>query len=805
MASTVDATQWPGAFTDLTLHARGGLGEVFRATDSELHRTVAVKCILERHAANPDSRRRFLLEAEITAGLDHPGVVPVYGLFQGSGRPAYAMRFVEGQTLGAAIATYHANAPDPISFRRLLQAFLQVCQTVAYAHSRGVIHRDLKPDNIMLGQFGETLVIDWGLAKVVGRPEEARMAGMGETLVPSGQDSEPGETAMGSAIGTPAYMSPEQAAGRWDVVVQASDVYSLGAVLYTVLTAKQPLEKGNWPEMQQRIQRGHFPRPRQVKPDVPLPLEAACMKAMALDPPDRYASAEALATDVEHWMADEPLAAYRDPLATHTRRWMRKHRTLVIAGAVLLVTALAAAGAGLILLGQKNREVAAERNAARKAADEADAERNAARAAADEATAMNAFLTEDLLGQASPDVNARDKKVTVEEALAKAAAKIDGNTKFAGKPQVEATLRMALGNTYIRLGNLAEAERHLRRAVDLRRAHLSIDDPQTLVAQEALADCLNRADKFAEAEPFSQQTWEARKRVLGPTHRDTLDTLDTYVSVVKGLGRIEMALNLAKENLDIRRQTLGPEDPDTLGSMTNVAHILMIRGHWVDANGLLRQVIEIKKRTGVDSETFAPAGNLGLSLYYLGELDEAEKILARYAEMASRQLGDSHYATQNLRSFLARVWVERGKADRAVGTLNDLIAARRKDSQKGDWRTALCLIDLGRAKLALGKPDEAAAALEEARQMYLEFPPQTGYTVPWADACLGAALLALQKYPEAEKILLKAEKQLRGLAVCPHRHYQQTVEGLVQVYERLNNPTEAAKWRKQLAVVGNGK
>src|SRR5436309_8505835 len=135
----------------------------------------------------------------------------------------------------------------------------------------------------MLGKFGETLVLDWGLAKVVGRPEEVRSAGAGETLVPAGADSGPSETAMGSAVGTPAFMSPEQAAGRWDVVAQPADVYSLGAVLYTVLTGRPPLEAGNWPQMQQQIQRGSFPPPRAVKPDVPAALEAVCLRAMALE------------------------------------------------------------------------------------------------------------------------------------------------------------------------------------------------------------------------------------------------------------------------------------------------------------------------------------------------------------------------------------------------------------------------------------------------------------------------------------------------------------------------------------------
>ena len=291
---------------------------------------------------------------------------------------------------------------------------------------------------------------------------------------------------------------------------------------------------------------------------------------MALDPPARYPSAEALAADVEHWMADESVSACRDGLATRARRWMRNHRTPVSAAAVLLVTALAAAGAGLILLGQKNREVADERNAAQKAAD--DAQRAAA-----EAEAVNAFLTDDLLGQADPDVNSRDKKVTVEEVLAKAAAKIEGNPKFADKPLVEAALRLAIGNTYNKLSKYTEAERHIRLAVDLRRAYLAPDDPRTLAAQEALADVLAYGlDKHAEAEPLGLQTWEARKRALGPTHRDTLTSLDTYAWAVKESGTDE-ALALMRACLAGRQAALGSEDKDTLSTMNSMSTVLTFR------------------------------------------------------------------------------------------------------------------------------------------------------------------------------------------------------------------------------------
>src|SRR5262245_45481251 len=215
------------------LHAQGGLGEVHLAEDAELHRPVALKTIQDEHAADPAARRRFLREAEVAARLQHPGIVPVYGLtVDAAGRPAYAMRFIEGEPLSEAVRRFHAAGArfDSSAFRQLLQHFVAVCNAVAYAHSRGVVHRDLKPANVMLGRFGETLVVDWGVARTIDRTEAAKAAG--EATVRPTVDVAGDRTQMGAAVGTAAYMSPEQAAGRWDVLGPASDVYGLGAVLY---------------------------------------------------------------------------------------------------------------------------------------------------------------------------------------------------------------------------------------------------------------------------------------------------------------------------------------------------------------------------------------------------------------------------------------------------------------------------------------------------------------------------------------------------------------------------------------------
>ncbi|APZ95800.1 Serine/threonine-protein kinase PknD [Fuerstiella marisgermanici] len=339
-------------FEIISEHARGGLGEVWLAADLQLNRQVALKRIREKWADNQNAKIRFQLEAEITGRLEHPGVVPVYALGQrGDGQIYYAMRFIRGESLEAAVDSFHKSRGSESmdlrspELRNLMRRFADACNTISYAHSRGIIHRDLKPANIMLGKYGETLVVDWGLAKQIGTAEVS--PGMdADSIILSDSGSGSAPTQFGSAVGTPQYMSPEQAAGQLNRMGPATDVFGLGATLYHVLTNQPPQKQDSVERILERVQQGDSVPPSEINPNVPAPLEQICLKAMALQPSDRYTSPMELGEDVERWMADEPVSVCRDSLAVRTVRWVRKHQTLAATSAVamLLLTAASVIG-----------------------------------------------------------------------------------------------------------------------------------------------------------------------------------------------------------------------------------------------------------------------------------------------------------------------------------------------------------------------------------------------------------------------------------------------------------------------------
>ena len=349
-------------FVDLHFHARGGLGEVYRAQNVEFERQVAIKFLSKKHAESQRDRRRFMREAVITARLENPGIVPIYAIGSDEeGSLCYAMRFIEGRTLKEVVDKVREadgmrqNTREWVRGRRtLLNHFKSACSTVAFAHSRGILHCDLKPGNIMLGAFDETLVVDWGSARSMTRDStrEPAVASTGKL------DTDQARMETGAGSGTLGFMSPEYQSGRWEEVGPTSDVYSLGATLYYLLTGHPPYTGESWAEVLRRMDQGLFIPPRRLCRSIPKSLEAVCLKALAPEPGDRYASPAHLAQEIERSLADEPVSAWREPWWIRARRRLDRHRTSVAALFTAVLVGLAALAAIAVIEAHSNRNLA---------------------------------------------------------------------------------------------------------------------------------------------------------------------------------------------------------------------------------------------------------------------------------------------------------------------------------------------------------------------------------------------------------------------------------------------------------------
>ncbi|MEM9589050.1 MAG: serine/threonine-protein kinase, partial [Planctomycetota bacterium] len=368
-ASDLSAVQLPIAsvIQELKFHEKGGLGAVYVGQDAVAHRPVAVKFLHDHLATDEVYAERFALEAEVTARLEHPGVIPLYGVGKSpEGAPFYAMRFIDGQSMDDLIQQMHQESVDGQTpnlqndrrYRQLLNHFVSVCKTIAYAHNRGIVHRDIKPANVMLGRYGETIVVDWGLAVPVVRDEPFRQSGE-KTLMPAqGSDS----TSSGLGAGTPAYMSPEQASKL--APTPASDIYSLGATLFKILTGMPPVEGDSIVEIKQNVIDGRIKPLMEVQPSVAPAIAAIAQKALSLKPIDRYATALELAEDVESFLADEAVTAYKEPWPSKWSRLARRHRSATRTAITSVILGSVLAGLSLLMLGvYATRETVARRQA----------------------------------------------------------------------------------------------------------------------------------------------------------------------------------------------------------------------------------------------------------------------------------------------------------------------------------------------------------------------------------------------------------------------------------------------------------
>jgi eukaryotic-like serine/threonine-protein kinase len=794
---TTDYTPAAGErYTLSRLHASGGIGRVWLARDASLGRDVALKELRPERAANPSVWARFLREAQVTGQLEHPGIVPVYEVGRRpDDAPFYTMRFVRGRTLAEAAASSHerrkSGGAAPADLRELLTAFVGVCNAVAYAHSRGVLHRDLKPQNVVLGDFGEVIVLDWGLAKVVGEGDDQAapldLGGAGGTA-----------TVQGQVVGTPAYMPPEQAEGRLDRLDARSDVYGLGAILYEILSGRPPFSGPDTTQLLRRIIHEPIPPPASWVAGVPRALEAVCLKALAKNPADRYSGALGLAREVERWLADEPVAAYAEPWATRAARWGRRHRPLVTGAVAVLLAAVVALSVGDVLLSREQEQTRENFVKAQAAEENAKAEAARARRAVARVEAINRFFIHDLFALATPQKRGPD--IPLKAALDEAAQNV-GKT-FAGQPPIETSVRQALGHTYLSLGLYAEAEAQLLRALDLCRHNPEVDPVELPHLLADVGQLRFRQARLPEAEALCREAIEAGRRLLGWPHKTTLTATNVLARVLSAQGKPAEAEPLLRHVADAFRHFRGPEDLDTLEATVSLGMVLQAQGKPAEAEPVLGEVLAVLRRvhgtnhplTLIALHTFAQ----GLKLQ--GKLAEAEPIMRQTIEAAPGLYGPEHPEVLMMRNNLARLLLDLNRLAEAEPLYRDVLRLRRKVLPAGHAYVADSLLGLGETLIGKGAAKEAEPHLREALDLRRQALPRDHWLIGQAESVLGSSLSAQARYAEAEPLLLDGYERMKAAPDTMPARMGQAADRIIRLYEAWGKPDQAAAWRTRQAV-----
>jgi eukaryotic-like serine/threonine-protein kinase len=614
---TLDTPQGPAVagYELLAELGRGGMGVVFKAHQVALNRAVALKMIKSGGFASEGELLRFQNEAEAVAQLDHPHIVPIFEVGRHGGRHFFSMKLIVGSGLDKRLADFSA---DPRAAARVVAV---IAQAIHHAHQRGILHRDLKPANILLDERGEPHVTDFGLAK--------RIKGDGEL------------TLSGAVMGTPSYMSPEQAAGDKGVLLTATDVYGLGTILYAMLAGRAPFAGTTLIDTLDQVRSCLPEPPSQLNKLVPRDLEIICLKCLEKEPNRRYASALALAEDLDRWLKGAPILAR--PVGTMARAamWCRRNKALASLAALVIVALVG----GLAGVTWKWRE--------------ADHERA-------KAEAVNELLTQRLLAQSSLELDPLAKNLTVRELLDRAGSQLGG--WFEGQPEIEAKIRETIGSAYLSLGQYDRAEAHVRAAVQLDTQHHGPRHRDTLRANNLLATLLDQTSRGADAEPLLRRNLNDCRNQLGRDDPVTLDAAERLGTLLWHLGKTDEAETVLRQNVNDRSRVLEAEHPDTLRSTYLLSRILRERKKFADAEHfayLYAHSIQCSRGSNHPDNILALA-NQGDVFRDQGKLTQAEPYYRQAAAEAEHVFGAEHRSTVATVKNHARVLSEIGQRQPAL-------------------------------------------------------------------------------------------------------------------------------------------
>jgi tetratricopeptide (TPR) repeat protein/tRNA A-37 threonylcarbamoyl transferase component Bud32 len=751
-------------FRELRPLSAGGIGEVTVALDLQVHREVAIKKLLADGHDDSAKRSRFLLEGQVTGALEHPGIAPVYALgVDDRRRPYFAMRLIRGDSMRETIRAYHKavgsakwTRRDP-QFRDLLRRLADVCITVAYAHSRGLLHRDLKPDNVMLGKFGETYVVDWGMARVMGQPADHNSLAS-EDLIRPAEWTTDSETRYGSAMGTPGYMSPEQATGRLEELTAATDVYSLGAMLYCLLTNRAAIVAQSLADFLTKVTTGEFPAPAELNPAVPPALSAICLKAMATKPLDRYPSARDLAADLDRWLADEPVLAAPDSRWEKAGRYARKnYRWLAPLSVAAVFVAVVASVASLSMDRARRRAVIA-------AAAEQRAKQDA------EANFVKARETVDkwLLGytEALEDIPVPGVQAVRARMLELAAQHYE---EFVAAKGGDAAMELERGRTLLRLGSI---HRILGRTDDARRDYrqaLAVLDPlrsEPVVRLPALAAWATAQGLHAAVRADLGDAAGADEEFAAAI--GALTTTDLSVAEDQDILRTLTTLETNRGGVLARAGALPAAADAFREAMAAGARLVAVDPHHLEGRrALVAAEIGAAQVTLLQGDAAAAAALLEKSTQFLDAASALEGSDLDYAKLAL--LAQSHLAAARRRQGDA---VGEQEAYRRALAAAERIVRALPDAPAPRVNLAMMQTDLGQSLVEQFAPAEAEPLLRASVETLIaaasEFPTLPEYREALATALtnLAQAQQAMGQYAEAAAGASRATNELEGLVAA---------------------------------------